>query len=160
MNRLPLSGTGLCVCFQLRKTSRAVTQLYDAALRPSGLRSTQFALLVAVAKSKSITISDLGSLLVIDPTTLSRSLRKLQRMEHIELVSGKDRRERLVRLAPKGRQILRKSLPYWAKMQAEVVTMLTQPDWREMQKSLDGIKRVSQQLFARVGTGHSRSAEG
>jgi DNA-binding MarR family transcriptional regulator len=141
----------MCVCFQLRKTSRAITQLYDAALKPSGLRSTQFALLVAVAKKKSITISDLGDLLVIDPTTLSRSLRKLQRMEHIELVSGTDRRERLVRLSPKGRRILHKSLPYWETVQAEVVSMLAQPDWREIQKSLDGIKRVSQQVFDRVG---------
>jgi DNA-binding MarR family transcriptional regulator len=81
-------------------------------------------------------------------------------MEHIELVSGKDRRERLVRLGPKGRQVLRKSLPYWAKMQARVVTMLTQPDWREMQKSLDGIKQVAQQLFERVGAGEPRPAEG
>lgn len=137
----------MCVCFQLRRTSRAVTQLYDAALKPSGLRSTQFALLVAVAKKRSITISDLGDLLVIDQTTLSRSLRNLQRMGHIDLVSGADRRERLVRLSPKGRRVLYKSLPYWGKVQAEVVSVLTQPDWSEIQKSLDGIKKVSQRLF-------------
>jgi DNA-binding MarR family transcriptional regulator len=131
----------------LRRTSRAVTQLYDAALKPSGLRSTQFALLVAVAKKRSITISDLGDLLVIDQTTLSRSLRNLQRMGHIDLVSGADRRERLVRLSPKGRRVLYKSLPYWGKVQAEVVSVLTQPDWSEIQKSLDGIKKVSQRLF-------------
>ena len=147
MNRQSLSGTGLCVCFQLRKTSRTITQLYDAALQPAGLRSTQFALLVAVAKKEPITISELGDLLVIDPTTLSRSLRKLQRMEHVELVSGADRRERLVRLSSKGRRIVRKSLPHWAKVQEQVVSMLAQPGWREIQKSLDGIRQVSQQVF-------------
>ena len=139
----------MCVCFQLRKTSRTITQLYDAALQPAGLRSTQFALLVAVAKKEPITISELGDLLVIDPTTLSRSLRKLQRMEHVELVNGADRRERLVRLSSKGRRILRKSLPYWAKVQEEVVSMLAQPGWREIQKGLDGIRQVSQQVFAK-----------
>ena len=147
MNRQSLSGTGLCVCFQLRKTSRTITQLYDAALQPAGVRSTQFALLVAVAKKEPITISELGDLLVIDPTTLSRSLRKLQGMEYVELVSGADRRERLVRLSSKGRRIVRKSLPHWAKVQEQVVSMLAQPGWREIQKSLDGIRQVSQQVF-------------
>jgi DNA-binding MarR family transcriptional regulator len=147
VNRQSLSGTGLCVCFQLRKTSRTITQLYDAALQPAGVRSTQFALLVAVAKKEPITISELGDLLVIDPTTLSRSLRKLQGMEYVELVSGADRRERLVRLSSKGRRIVRKSLPHWAKVQEQVVSMLAQPGWREIQKSLDGIRQVSQQVF-------------
>lgn len=147
VNRRSLSGTGLCVCFQLRRASRAVTQLYDAALQPCGLRSTQFALLVAVAKKEPITISELGDLLVIDSTTLSRSLGKLQRMGHIDVVSGADRRERLVCLSHKGRHILSKSLPHWKKVQAKVVSMLVHPDWLEIQKSLDGIKEVSRQLF-------------
>lgn len=146
-NRLSLKGTGLCVCFQLRRTSRAVTQLYDAAFQSCGIRSTQFALLVAVAKEQPIAISALGTLLVIDSTTLSRSLGKLQRMGHIHVVRGADRRERLVRLSQKGRRILSKSLPHWKKVQAKVVSMLAQPDWLEIQKSLDGIKQVSQQLF-------------
>lgn len=86
VNRRSLSGTGLCVCLQLRRASRAVTQLYDAALQPSGLLSTQFALLAAVAKKEPITISELGDLLVIDSTTLRRSLGKLQRMGYLDVV--------------------------------------------------------------------------
>ncbi|HEY6250024.1 MAG TPA: MarR family winged helix-turn-helix transcriptional regulator, partial [Candidatus Angelobacter sp.] len=68
MSHSSLLGTGQCVCFQLRRASRAITQLYDAALQPAGIRSTQFALLVAVAKKEPITISELGGLLVIDST--------------------------------------------------------------------------------------------
>lgn len=146
MDELSLSGTGFCVCFQLRRASRAVTQLYDAALQPSGIRSTQFALLVAIAKKEPISISALGELLVIDATTLSRSLRKVQRMGLIKLVRGADRRERLVRMSAKGQRVLRVSVPYWRKVQAEVVSRLLGPDWREIQTQLEKIKQVSQQV--------------
>ena len=150
MKQTSLSGTGLCVSFQLRRTSRAITQLYDAALEPSGIRSTQFALLVAIAKKEPISISDLGDMLVIDPTTLSRSLPKLERMGHIKVVDGADRRERLVRLTAKGRSALEKSVPYWRKVQADVVSSLAKPNWREIQKSLERIKRVSQEVLEKA----------
>ncbi|HEY6348907.1 MAG TPA: winged helix DNA-binding protein [Candidatus Angelobacter sp.] len=142
-----LSGTGLCVCFQLRRTSRAITQLFDVALQPGGIRSTQFALLVAVAKKEPITISELGDLLVIDSTTLSRSLRKLEQMAFLKTVSGSDRRERLVQLTAKGRRVLEKSLPYWRRVQAEVVSRLTDPGWCEIRKDLQDLKDVSQRVF-------------
>ncbi len=147
MNReqLPLSGTGLCVCFQLRRASRAITKLYDAALLPSGIRSTQFALLVAIAKKDLITISSLGKILVIDNTTLSRSLRKLEKAKYISIIEGADGRERLVHLSPKGVAVLQKSLPYWKKIQDQVVSELIHPNWGNIQKSLDKIKTVAEQ---------------
>ncbi len=150
MKETSLSGTGLCVSFQLRRTSRAITQLYDAALEPAGIRSTQFALLVAIAKKEPISISDLGDLLVIDPTTLSRSLPKLERMGHIKVVNGSDRRERLVRLTAKGRKVLERSVPYWRRVQSNVVSSLGRPSWREIQKGLERIKRVSQEVLEEV----------
>ena|SRR5947209_5972692 len=143
VNRTSLSGTGLCVCFQLRRVSRAITQLYDVALQPSGLRSTQFALLVAIAKKGPISITELGEVVATDQTTLSRSLRTLQTMGHIQSEKGKDRRERQLRLTAKGRRVLEKSVPYWRKVQAEVVSRLHTPDWVEIQKSLDEIKQIS-----------------
>jgi DNA-binding MarR family transcriptional regulator len=145
VNKISLSGTGLCVCFQLRKASRAITKLYDTALQPSGIRSTQFALLVAVAKKDPITISALGDLVVIDTTTLSRSLRKLEQAEYIKMVEGEDSRERLVRMTGKGREVLQKCLPLWRKVQADVVSELATPDWSEIQKSLEKLKNVAQQ---------------
>jgi DNA-binding MarR family transcriptional regulator len=144
MTSQSLTGTGLCVCFQLRRTSRAITRLYDAALQPSGIRSTQFALLIAIAKKEPIGISELAEILVIDSTTLSRSLPKLERMGFIKMKSGSDRRERLLRLSAKGQSVLQESVPYWRKVQAEVVSKLADPDWCDIQKQLEKIKRVSE----------------
>src|SRR5438552_9268027 len=72
---LDLSGTGSCAAFNFRRTARAVTRLYDLALQPSGIRATQFAILTAVAKYQPVAISRLGQILVLDQTTLTRSLR-------------------------------------------------------------------------------------
>jgi DNA-binding MarR family transcriptional regulator len=146
MNRVSLTGTGLCVCFQLRRTSRAITQLYDAALQPSGIRSTQFALLVAIAKKEPIRISELSEIVVIDTTTLSRSLRKLERMGHLKIVSGSDRRERLVRMTAKGQAVLGESVSCWRKIQEKVVSRLMDPDWLGIQAQLEKIKQISQQV--------------
>src|SRR5436190_18225481 len=75
---LDLSGTGYCASFNFRRTARAVTSLYDTALQKSGIRSTQFAILVGVAKNQPVSIGALANVLVIDGTTLTRSLRLLQ----------------------------------------------------------------------------------
>lgn len=149
MKSSSLSGTGLCVCFQLRRTSRAITQLYDAALQPAGIRSTQFALLIGVAKKQPITISELGNVLIIDSTTLSRSLRKLQQAALLKVVSGSDRRERLVQLTSKGRRVLEETLPHWRKVQGEVTSRLTNQRWCEMLKNLQTLTHLSHQLFAK-----------
>jgi DNA-binding MarR family transcriptional regulator len=157
-NKLPLSGTEFCVCYHLRRTSRSITQLYDTALQPSGIRSTQFALLVAIAKKEPINISEMGELLGMDQTTLSRSLRNLAGVGHITLVPGVDRRERLASLTTKGRQVLRKALPYWRRIQREVVSKLANPDWRNIQKNLKAVKDVSQQIFEAFPPGSSEES--
>jgi DNA-binding MarR family transcriptional regulator len=154
-----LTGTGLCVCFQLRKASRAVTQLYDAAFQACGIRSTQFALLVAIAKKEPITVTNLGELMVIDPTTLSRSLGKLEHAGHVKVASGRDRRQRWVRLSAKGRRVMEKSVPHWRKVQAAVVSRLSHPDWSQIQKSIQNIKEVAQKVSGQapaVVVGHNK----
>src|SRR5215470_3829612 len=117
-----LAGTALCVCHSVQRAARAVTRLYDAALQPTGLRSTQFAVLVAIAKSEPVTISRLETLLGADQTTLSRGLAILKRLGYVTLAPGADRRERLAQLTPSGRQALDGAVPYWKRVQHAVVS--------------------------------------
>src|SRR5438034_11192505 len=62
-----------CVCSTLRMVSRAVTQLYDDVLRPSGLRVTQFSILATIARLGEANLRQLEDMLAIDQTTLTRS---------------------------------------------------------------------------------------
>jgi len=85
-----------CVCSTLRMVSRAVTQLYDDILRPSGLRVTQFSILATIARSGEANLRQLEAALAIDQTTLTRSLSLPQRDRVIERVVVP--RQNLIRL--------------------------------------------------------------
>lgn len=115
-----------CTCFNLRKATRAVTQLYDDALRPTGLRITQFSLLVVIHFAGKATITDLAEMAVMDRTTLKRNLEVLEQEGLVRIRPGPDARVRQVRLTPAAREKLEQALPYWAKAQARMAAGLGQ----------------------------------
>src|SRR5262250_3441064 len=99
----PITGTDRerlspCVCSTLRMVSRAVTQLYDDILRPSGLRVTQFSILGAIARLGEANLRQLEHMLAIDQTTLTRSLKLLERDRAIERVPHADGRVKAMTL--------------------------------------------------------------
>lgn len=109
-----------CVCFNLRKAARAVTQLYDSYLRPSGLRGTQLTLLMAARGVGPVQISRLAKGTIMDRTTLTRNLRVLERKKLITIKTGLDRRAREIALTDRGHDVLMKAMPLWGKAQAYV----------------------------------------
>ncbi len=114
-----------CVCFNLRKAARAVTQLYDGILRPSGLRVTQFSILAVLARSGPLTQSRLAGATVTDRTTLTRNLRLLEAKGLIRIEQGADRREREIGLTEAGRKALAKAYPLWKEAQARMEKRFT-----------------------------------
>ena len=100
--------------------TRAVTQLYDDVLRPSGLRVTQFSILAAIARMGEANLRVLEDTLAIDQTTLTRSLNLLERDGVIERASHPDARIRAMKLTSKGRRALEAARPLWARAQDKV----------------------------------------
>lgn len=113
-----------CACFNLRKATRVVTQMYDERLRPSGIRVTQFTILVAVQANQPISVKHLADLIVMDRTTLARNLKPLERNGLIAIRPGEDRRVRQVALTGRGKAVLAKALPLWEKAQEEFLQSL------------------------------------
>jgi DNA-binding MarR family transcriptional regulator len=106
----------LCLCHNLRRATRRTTQIYDAALRPSGLKITQFILLAAIDKMGKATMAPLAEFLAMDRTTLTRNLDLLQKRNLVAVAEDRaDRRHQVVSLLPGGKEALRKALPRWAK---------------------------------------------
>jgi DNA-binding MarR family transcriptional regulator len=116
--------------------SRAVTQLYDDGLRPSGLRVTQFSVLAAIARMGEANLKQLENTLAIDQTTLTRSLNLLERDGVIERASHPDGRVKAMRLTPKGRRALEVARPLWAETQAKVLRELGPNVWADAQRRL------------------------
>ena len=121
-----------CTCFGLRKAARAVTQMYDRALKPTGLRTTQFSLLAVAERAGPRGMAELAELLVMDRTTLTRNLKPLLDRGLLKSVEGADRRRRPVAITAKGRAALAKALPYWQEAQVRMAGSLGRARWRRL----------------------------
>ena len=135
MKKIPVAVPDLiCLCATLRRGSRALTQLYDEALRPLGLQATQFTILQAMSRTGEISQGGLGEVLAMDSTTLTRTLQIMGREGWIAERCGEDRRMRLLRLAPAGRKQFQRALPGWEKVQARLGDELGGERWRDLLK--------------------------
>ena len=113
-----------CACGRLRRAARALTQLYDDAMAPAGLRVTQFSLLRTLARSGPVRISDLAAAQLLDRTALSRNLDPLVERRLVKVVPGSDARTREAELTRAGHAALRAATPYWQDAQTQVAERL------------------------------------
>jgi DNA-binding MarR family transcriptional regulator len=101
----------------LRKASRRISQLYDTALAPLGIKSTQYSILSEVARGSiegPLTMRELAISMVMDRSTLGHNLKPLQRDDLLTLrSSADDRRKRYVELTKKGRSTLQRARRLW-----------------------------------------------
>jgi DNA-binding MarR family transcriptional regulator len=108
-----------CVSVRLRSLNRSLTNIYDEALRPLGLRVGQLNILVAVACMGEARPADLCRLLCMDKSTLSRDAKVMQRHGWLEEGTGEDGRTRPLRITRPGSRLLEKCLPAWRAAQAK-----------------------------------------
>jgi DNA-binding MarR family transcriptional regulator len=116
--QFPLS-IGLCNCGALRKASRRVSQLYDDALAPYGIKITQRSILEHIAQAGAPSTTELADAMAMERSAMSRNLLPLEREGWIEiLVNPNDRRSRQLTLTAAGEALLRETYPAWKTAQA------------------------------------------
>jgi DNA-binding MarR family transcriptional regulator len=130
-----------CVCLAVRTAARRITQGYDAALAGSGLRVTQFSLLVMAHHLGAPSMKRLAQMLYSDPTTITRNVQGLTKRRLLTLSLGRDLRERKVTLTEKGEAILLRALPNWRAAQSDVVASLSRAELTRLRALL---KQVGQ----------------
>ncbi len=133
-----------CTCFNLRKATRAVTQLFDEALKPCGLFATQFTLLAAISSRENVAITELSKALVMDRTTLTRNLKPLQKLGWVEVLQGEDKRTKTLSLTRSGKNVLKKAMIHWKKVQRQVVKTLGNSNWEVLLDNLSStVKKLN-----------------
>ena len=132
-----------CACANLRQAARAVTQHYDDALRPLGLRCTQFTLLAALRLSGPIALTALAGLAVLDRTTLARNLAVLRRRGFARVRSGPDARVRMIELTASGASLLKRAMPRWQRAQRAMAKGLGPERLEGLLNDLDAATRVA-----------------
>jgi len=129
-------AAAICPSANLRKASRAVSRFFDEALQPVGLRSGQLAMLMTIGVLAQPTYGQLARELVMDTSTIARSLRPLEREGLIELVPGPDRRRKSVQLTEDGAERIRMAVPVWEKAQQRFLDVVGAKNWDRL---LDGL---------------------
>lgn len=131
-------GLSPCTCLRVRKLARRVSQIYDQALEGYGLTITQFGLLNQLRRRDGIAIGVLAEELVMDPTTLTRNLRPLERRGLMVFAPDPaDRRSRALHLTDKGRQTFRDAHPGWQAAQRLVEDRLGTTETTALNAALD-----------------------
>lgn len=110
-----------CLCNNLRRAARLVTNYYDALLEPTGLRVSQLTILVVLYRAGEQTINEMAEKLELDRTTLTRNLKPLAGKGLLTIAPGSDQRTRVAALTSEGEEVLISALPLWEQAQAHMV---------------------------------------
>lgn len=120
-----------CLCLHLQRAARATARRFDEALRPLGVTSGQFSLLMALNRPQPPSMSAVSAVLAMDRTTLTANLKPLERRGLVEIAADPDdKRIRRPRLSPAGRALLGSALPVWRRTHAAIEALVapSQPD--------------------------------
>src|SRR5262245_59248744 len=109
-----------CACFNFRKASRSVTQLFDQTLAPTGLRSTQLVILITGVLLGPSSIARLARELVMDRSTLTRNLKPLLAAGFLRFTRPEGGRHKAVEVTEEGRVALGKAAPFWHRAQTHL----------------------------------------
>jgi DNA-binding MarR family transcriptional regulator len=116
----PLEATRGCLNFLVRRASRIVGRYYDAVLKPTGLRATQFNVMAVLAHSGAMSLTELAACLGMERSALARNLKPLERQGLAEISAGEDKRMRNAELTRLGKEKLRRALPIWSRAQSRL----------------------------------------
>jgi DNA-binding MarR family transcriptional regulator len=132
-----------CLCAALRQASRAVTRIYDAELRGTGLRSTQHSLLRLLGRVGEVRQGDLGEMASLDETTLTRNLRPLEKSGWVATRAGADRREKLVAITQAGKEKIEQARPAWMRAQERMQRTLPAGTWDSLFAALPNVTNTA-----------------
>lgn len=126
-----------CACATLRRTARLVTQMYEEVIRPTGVGGPQFTLLQALHVAPGVSQKELGDILGIDSTTLTRTLALLRKHGWLRADSGADRRALRLGLTKAGEKEYERVLPYWQQAQKRLKQVLGESNWNKMIEAVE-----------------------
>src|SRR6266700_4930364 len=113
-----------CIAVRLRLLNRVVTNFYDDALRPLGLKVSQLNILIVTAKLGLARPVQVCDILQLDTSTLSRNVERMRAHGWLEVVPGEDARTQSFRLTTQGNRLIEKAVPAWEEAQRQATELL------------------------------------
>jgi DNA-binding MarR family transcriptional regulator len=104
--------------------NRIITSIYDDALRPLGLTTSQANMLTAIDQVGPVKQAELADYLHIEKSTLSRNIALMKKRGWVRVLPGEDERSHALAITARGRKLLGEALPSWRKAQQAAVEIL------------------------------------
>ena len=129
-----------CLCLHVQRSARALARRFDAALRPVGLTSGQFSLMMSLNRPEPPTMGQVAQVIGLDRTTLTAALKPLERRGLVETrPDSNDRRSRRISLTGEGRALLRRAVTIWDESHARAEALL---GGGEADRMREGLRRL------------------
>lgn len=132
-----------CIANKVRVLNRSVTAIYDEALRPHGLKVSQMNVLVAVAAMGGARPSDVGRVLSLEKSTLSRNVERMAERGWLAVGEGPDGRSQILGVTPAGRAVLKAIYPAWRRAQSEALKLLGRTNYAAVDRASRALRRRS-----------------
>ena len=149
MTTTPKKMIETCACNKVRTAARLVTRAYDDALRPTGLRASQCAVLAAIAAqghgNNSMSITELAQAMSMDRSTLKRNVTPLETLGLLNVGAEGWRRSRLLTITDKGKAALEAAVPLREASQKRLKKMLGADGWSDVQSTLDNLIKTTRE---------------
>ena len=129
-----------CLAVRIRLLNRTVTNIFDDALRPLGVKVSQLNVLTVVAKGGPISPGDVAKRLNMEKSTLSRNLYRMRARGWLEVSSGDTGRQQALEIGPAGRQLIEQALPLWKRAQADTEAMLGKQGARSIHRAVENVR--------------------
>ena len=135
----------VCACRSLRMTTRVITQYYDKALRISGLKSPQFALLTDIcSRENGISVNELANQAMMDQTTVTRNVEILRKKGYVDVkTEDADSRKKCITVSETGKKKLALAMPHWQEAQSKLEQIVGKEQYEELLKTLSFLRSIS-----------------
>ena len=142
-----------CPAFQARVTARALTRYYNACFRSLGITAEQFSLLVGIGGSREPTVAELAARAGVDASTLSRSVKSLERNNLVRDDGGRGRAGKRLVLTDEGRRLMGEAMTAWECARMGLAEALGEEALRVVGNGMSGLAVAAQAAVPTAGSG-------
>ncbi len=134
-----------CIAGRLRLLNRVITNLYDEALRPFGVKLSQGNILAITAKLGVARPAEVCDILELDTSTLSRAVERMVATGWLEILADEDGRAQPFRLTTKGKKLMEKAIPAWEQAQIEAKKLLGEEGLEMLNNAIERVKSTQKE---------------
>jgi len=113
-----------CIGYRIRLLSRVITNIYDRALQPLGLKANQVNILTMLSYLGHASSADISREFVMEKSTVSRTVERMKNNGWINVDDHGGGPSQIITVTTKGRELMAAAHAHWKKAQKQATELL------------------------------------